>query len=92
MLCFKKTYVELIGYCIVENAKAFPADDQPYLNRIYEIPISILETHAIVISDFMVANRMRQKGYGTFLANYILSQAYNDCNISLHAVDDGVWF
>lgn len=81
-----------IGYCIVEDAKSKSDDLQEYLDGIYDIPLKVISEYPTIISDFMICSLYRRRGYGRYLANYIVNDVFKDKKISLHAVEDGVYF
>lgn len=87
-----KTVRSLIGYCVVEDAKSKPENMHDWLDKLYDIPLDILEEYPIVISDFVVSVDYRRMGYGKYLAEHIIHDVYSDKKISLHAVEDGVFF
>lgn len=81
-----------IGYCIVEDAKSKSDDLQEYLDRIYDIPLSVISEYPTIISDFMIFSPYRRMGYGRYFANYIVNDVFKDKKIALHAVENGVYF
>lgn len=92
VLFWTKNVRALIGYCIVEDVKSKPESMQDWLDKLYDIPLNVLEEYPLVISDFVVSAEYRRMGYGKYLAEYIVYNVYSDKKISLHAVDDGVFF
>lgn len=87
-----RTIKEFIGYCIVQDIKSKPESFKNWLDKVYDIPLNVLEEYPLVISDFVVSAEYRRMGYGKYLAEYIVYNVYSDKKISLHAVDDGVFF
>lgn len=87
-----KTVRVLIGYCVVEDSKSKPENMHDWLDKLYDIPLDILEEYPIVISDFVVSVDYRRMGYGKYFAEHIIHDVYSDKKISLHAVEDGVFF
>ena len=87
-----RTVKKIIGYCIVQDIKSKPESLKNWLDKIYDIPLNVLEEYPLVISDFVVSAEYRRMGYGKYLAEYIVYNVYSDKKISLHAVDDGVFF
>lgn len=87
-----KTVRLLIGYCIVEDAKSKPESMHDWLDKLYDIPLNVLDEYPLVVSDFVVSAEYRRMGYGKYLAEYIVYNVYSDKKISLHAVEDGVFF
>lgn len=87
-----KTVRLLIGYCVVEDAKSKPENMHDWLDKLYDIPLNVLDEYPLVVSDFVVSVDYRRMGYGKYLAEHIIHDVYSDKKISLHAVEDGVFF
>lgn len=92
ILFWTKNVRSPIGYCIVQDAKSKPDSMHGWLDKLYDIPLNVLEEYPFVISDFVVSAEYRRRGYGKYLAEHIVYNVYCDKKISLHAVDDGVFF
>ena len=91
-LLWKADHDEIIGYCIVEDIREFKPEERKYMSALYSVPLDILDEYPTVISDFMIAKDLRRQGYGTKLADYVIVNNYPDVNMSLHAVQDGIYF
>lgn len=91
-LFWKVDHDDIIGYCIIEDIREFKPDEREYMAALYSVPLDVLEEYPTVISDFMIAAEHRRKGYGTKMVEYIITNYYPDDNISLHAVQDGIYF
>lgn len=87
-----KKFIEPIGYCIVEDTTSKPIAYKEFFYNIYNIPADILDNYPTVISDCMIAFNYRRLGYGRQLAEYVVHSEYKNQKISLHAVEDGVYF
>lgn len=85
---------EIIGYVIIANIKKLDKkifknyDKRKCYNYMYKVKT---ENEKFVIQDIYISNKIRNKGYGKKLVNYIIKK-YKNKKIALHPVDNGIYF
>ena len=91
-LFWRVDHDDIIGYCIIQDIRDYKPNEREIMSGLFSISLDVLKMYPTVISDFMIAKDLRRQGYGTTLANNVILNYYPDVNMSLHAVEDGVFF
>lgn len=92
---FKKFFLLLQHGRIVKNkiiAYAIIYDDMKIANLTNQISSEYIGTNSIFISDMMVKDSKKRKGFGKKLAEYIIYEKYSDKNIILQPDGEGFYF